>query len=187
MTWQERMEQRTVGVNYHVQVFTDYYNTNVKDMSMEECAEDMWGLLQSCRGDEPNPFCLVNYSAGVYLGYHDSDDADAIAVLPDLSNLQYVTPHTDLWEVLERMDNPDAHADGADDCLERFAESIRDGRDDDCLPEVEDLEEALYAYMKVACPEYTVVLRVWNHTHSEEEFWKFWKESHFNTLKYSCW
>jgi hypothetical protein len=126
----------------------------------------------------------VNYSAGVYLGLHDSGDADAIAVLPDLSNLEFVTDSTDLWEVLHRMDNPDAHADGADDKLYEFAEAVRAGREEDCLPTSEELEPALLAFMKVACPEYTVVLRAWNSTLDEETFWKFWAESHVATFQH---
>ena len=179
---------KTDWENYHVKVFEDYYNSFPETTdSMEDTAQGMWDMLDSCRGDEPNPFSLVNYSAGVWAGLHDCEDADAIAVLPDLSNLQFVTPYTDLWEVLERMDNPDAHADGADVYLQRFADSIREDREDYCLPTAEQLFPALCEYMKVACPEYTVVLRVWNKQLTEEEFWKVWAESHCCTFESSYW
>ena len=180
------MTSKQEWLDYHVSVFTDYYNSlPVKTESMDDVAQGMWDMLYTCRSSEPNPFCLVNYSAGVYLGLHHSLDADAIAVLPDLSNLQFVTPYTDLWEVLTRMDNPDAHADGADEYLQKFADSIREDREDDCLPTAEQLFPALCEYMKVACPEYTVVLRAWNSQTNltDEQFWSFWAETHCATFE----
>ncbi len=171
------MTSKQEWVDYHVNVFTEYYNSFPEETeSMEDVAEGMYALLDSCEAGESNPFSLVNYSAGVYLGLHDSGDADAIAVLPDLSNLEYATDSTDLWEVWRRMDNPDAHADGADAKVEQFIDAVGDNH----TPE--ELEEALYAFMKVACSEYTVVLRAWNRNLDTDYFWKFWKEGHYQSL-----
>ena len=172
---------------YHSKEFTEYYASFPEEtQSIEEVAEGMWDTLWSCYNDVENPFTLVNYSAGVYAGLHISDDSDTIAVLPDLSNLQYVTDDTDLWAVLERMSNPDAHADAADECVERFAMLMKETRPEGSsvsdIPE-EQLAEALFSFMKVACPEYTVVLRVWNPNLSEEQFWEFWEEGHWNAFQ----
>ena len=173
---------------YHSKVFLDYLKSTGNTLPPEEVAEGMWDTLWSCRHDVENPFVLVNYSAGVYAGLHLTGDCDSIAVLPDLSNLQFVTDDTDLWAVLERMTSPDAHADGADECVERFADLMRDCRPTDAykydIPE-DQLKEALFSFMKVACPEYTVVLRVWNPRHTEEQFWDFWEEGHWAVYNYS--
>jgi hypothetical protein len=165
-------------VQFHTERFLQYcQDTNQQP---DEIAEDMWGELHTCRNDVDNPFDLINYSAGVYAGLYESNDADAIAVLPDLSNLQFVTDNTDLWAVLERMDNPDAHADGAEDALTTFGSAVMDTRDE--CPDRKVLEPALHAFMRVACPEYTVVLRAWNPGLTDEEFWQWHDETHSDTF-----
>ena len=126
----------------------------------------------------------MSYSAGVFCGEaYPSYDTPAFPVLPGLENLPLVPENLDLWQFHERLDSPDAHADGADDCVYAFVEALRtDESEDTPLELTPATEEAFLSFMKVACPAYTAVLAAWNDNKPEEKFWQFWKETHLTSL-----
>ena len=181
------------AVAYHCREFSEFYETNQRgefgdDTSLWEDKDDyascLFGTLEEARSDEPNPFTLVSYSAGVYCGEVYSNDADAYPVLPGLENLPVVPENLDLWLFHERFDSPDSHADGAGDCVSAFVEALRtDESEDTPLELTPATEEAFLSFMKVAAPTYTAVLAAWNNRLSEEEFWKFWAETQVTELE----
>ena len=156
---------------YHCQEFSQFYEENQrrefgdnKDdwQDKEEYAQDLYATHQDARETGDNPFQLVSYSAGVWSGEaFEESDSDDFAIFPDLSNLPLVPHNLNLWEFMERLGNPDAHADGACEALERFADALKDSREEDTLPTEEELKPALFAFMRLAAPEYTAVLRAW--------------------------
>ena len=177
---------------YHCQEFSDFYEENQRGefgdnkdnwQDKEEYAQDLYRTHQDARETGDNPFQLVSYSAGVFCGeVYEEGDSDVFAVFPDLSNLPYAPDHLDLWAFEERLGNPDAHADGAEDALYAFGRSISEAREDGETPDREFLEPALHAFMRAAAPEYSAVLRCWNKHLSEEAFWKWHDETHSDTF-----
>ena len=184
------MTTQETAYDYHCREFSEFYEENQRqeygdDQTLWEDKDDfassLFSTLDDYRQEETNPFQLVAYSAGVYLGEANGTDADAYPVLPGLENLPYAPSHLNLWTFYDRFDNPDAHADGADDCLREFVEAVRS--DNEELPPREDLDAALLSFMKCACPAYTAVLWAWNKNLSEEAFWEFWAETHIATYE----
>jgi hypothetical protein len=192
-TYKNKLMNNKEAHDFHCKEFTDFYEENQtqefgEDRSKwddkDEFASSLYYSLQDYRSEETNPFQLVAYSAGVYSGQvYEEGDGDVFAVAPDLSNLPLVPAHLDLWEFMERLGSPDAHADGAEDALFTFGKAIGDlfaNRDD--KPTKEELEPLLHSFMRLTCAEYTAVLRCWNSHLSEEEFWQFHDSSHSETF-----
>lgn len=184
------MTKQETAYEFHCQAFSEFYEEEQQKKfgdnkelwtDKDEFASSTYFFLDDYRGVETNPFKTLAYSAGVYLGEVHGDDADAYPVLPGLENLPYAPSHLDLWTFYDRFDSPDAHADGADDCLREFVEAVRS--DNKELPPREDLGAALLAFMKCACPAYTAVLWAWNKNLSEEAFWEFWADTHITTYE----
>ena len=179
------------AADFHCREFSEFYEANQRGEfgdnkedweDKDDYAFALWQTLEEARAYEPNPFALVSYSAGVYCGEVYSNDADAYFVLPGLENLPLVPKNLDLWDFHDRFDNPDLHADGAEECLFAFGDAISTDTLENPLEHTEEAEAALLAFMRVACPAYTAVLRAWNQHLDDASFWKFWGESHCDTF-----
>ena len=177
------------ATDYHCREFSEFWQRNQLEkwgedrtqwQDEDDFAVDKWNELEDYRECNDNPFQLINYSAGVWLGRAHCEDEDAYPVLPGLENLPLVPDNLNLWDFYDRFASPDAHADGAEECLAAFASAIRTDVDD--VEPTYDTKEALLAFMRVACPAYTAVLAAWNTHLSGEEFWNYWEETMLDTF-----
>jgi len=153
---------------YHVEEFEAFCKAEgvEGEEDMNDFASQLWDDLEDYRDSDVNPFELINYSAGVYLG--------EVEMIIRPSDLRFVDEYeADMWIVYDNMDNPDAHADRAEEFLSAF---IGEDYDD---PTSEDLNN----YMRLNDPEYLVVLAAWNSQLNDDQIMAFHDESNMNTYQ----
>jgi len=178
------------GYAYHINLFEEFYQEQYGHLPederplIEDAARQLYenNFLIDC--DLGQPWDHMSYSAGVYCGEIAGDDDWDYSrhyVIHPHHEPRFINEHTDGYKVVENLGNPDRHADDACDLMEDLIDLIRKHNDHAEL-EADEIAPIYNALQQIACPQYKIVLGVWNSHLNDEELEKFRCESNRDTL-----
>ena len=189
------MTTQETAYDYHCREFTEFYEENqtqeygedrTKWQDKEEVARALYQNYEEndkYLEDGTPVWCYVSYSAGVWLEDDELLGDENIPVHPK-NPPRFINKFTNTAEVVANLGNPDKHADDACDALETLVVEVKRQNQylGDCTLEPEDFRPLLSAWFALTCPQYKVVLGVWNSHLNDEELEEFAVQSQVDTL-----
>ena len=187
------MTTEETAYDYHCREFSEFYEENQKEFhgddkskwqDKEEFAQNLFDNYENDKRlqDGTPVWDFVSYSAGIFLEDEELLGDGGVPIHPKHPP-RFLNKNTDTAKVVRNLNSPDAHADDACEALQALVETAQSFEfiEEGLTPE--DFRPLLSPWFALTCPQYKVVLGVWNSHLNDEELEEFAIQSHIETLE----